>query len=46
VSVITNNWQLKLLSLVLAIALSFYTYQFGDYELESSLVLKLEVQNL
>jgi len=45
-SIITSNWQYKLLALVLAIALSWYTYQFGDYELESSLVLKLEAQNL
>ncbi len=44
--IITSNWQYKLLALALAIALSWYTYQFGDYELESSLVLKLEVQNL
>jgi len=44
--IITSNWQYKLLALVLAIVLSWYTYQFGDYELESSLVLKLEVQNL
>jgi len=46
VSIITNNWPLKLLSLALAMSLSLYTYQFGDYELESSLVLNLEVRNL
>ena len=45
-SIFTSNWQYKLLAFGLAIALSWYTYQFGDYELESSLVLKLEVQNL
>jgi len=45
-SIFTSNWQYKLLALVLAIMLSWYTYQFGDYELESSLVLKLDVQNM
>ena len=45
-SIFTSNWQYKLLALVLAVVLSWYTYQFGDYELESSLVLKIEVQNL
>jgi len=43
---VTSNWQLKLAALVLAVALSWYTYQFGDYELESSLVLKIDVRNL
>ncbi len=46
VRLITNNWQLKLLALLLAIILSSWIYRFGDYEMKSSLVMRLEERNL
>lgn len=41
-----NNWQLKLLSLVLAFLFSSYIYRFGEYQVTASLVMPVEVRNL
>lgn len=43
---ITNNWPLKLLALILAVILSVYVYQYGEYEMKATLELPIEVRNL
>jgi YbbR domain-containing protein len=43
---ITNNWPLKLLAVILAVVLSVYVYQYGEYEMKASLDMPLEVRNL
>lgn len=43
---ITNNWPLKLLAFILAVVLSVYVYQYGEYEMKATLDMPLEVRNL
>lgn len=43
---VTNNWPLKLLAFILAVVLSIYVYQYGDYEMKATLDMPLEVRNL
>jgi len=41
-----HNWYYKLISLLIALAFSYYIYGFGSYEIEASVYYPLEVRNL